>query len=203
MSKLLMPNTTAIWLIDNTALSFDQIGDFCGLHRLEVQALADGEVHAGMKGMDPVLSGQLTADEIARCEADESLRLALSKDVPAESKTKERRYTPFAKRAHRPDAIAWCLKNTPELSDSQLAKLIGTTRTTIVAVRDRHHHSIGSLNPRSPVDLGLCNAADFEKALALAAKNASAQTSPEEPDTAPKGAEKKSTSSRCCATLRL
>lgn len=170
MAAPLMPKATAVWLIENTALTFDQIAEFCGLHRLEVQAIADGEVAPGMQGLDPIVAGEVTMDEIRRCEADTNARLAHPKTtVPApRARPKGARYTPVAKRQDRPDAIAWLLKNYPELSDAQISKLIGTTKTTIAAVRDRTHWNASQIKPQNPVNLGICSSADLEKSIQLA-----------------------------------
>ncbi|RVU38455.1 DUF1013 domain-containing protein [Hwanghaeella grinnelliae] len=158
MAKLLMPKATAVWLIDNTTLTFDQISDFTGLHSLEVQAIADGEVATGMQGMDPLANGQLTQEEIDRCETDVTARLQmLVSDLPEPViRQKGPRYTPVSKRADKPDAIAWLLRHHPELSDAQVGRLIGTTKPTIQAIRDRSHWNSSNLRPRSPVELGLC-----------------------------------------------
>ncbi len=170
MALPLMPKATAVWLVENTALSFEQIGDFCGLHPLEIQAIADGEVASGIVGLDPVANGQLTREEIARCEADSDAHLKLSvTDYPQpRAKPKGARYTPVSKRQDRPDAIAWILKHHPELSDAQICKLIGTTKPTIQSVRDKTHWNAANIKPRNPVTLGLCNEPDLEKAVAIA-----------------------------------
>jgi len=151
-------------------LTFDQIADFCGLHPLEVQAIADGEVAVQMQGLDPVANGQTTAEEIERCQADPEARLKLSPQAlpPQLVKHKGPRYTPISKRQDKPDAIAFLLKNHPELSDTNISKLIGTTKPTIAAVRDRTHWNSPNLKPRHPVELGLCTFDEFERALAQA-----------------------------------
>ncbi len=158
MSGPLMPQATAVWLIDNTTLTFEQVGEFCNLHPLEVQALADGDIGQGIKGRDPIAVGELSRDVIKQCEADPAKRLKLSKlSVPrAAERTKGPRYTPVAKRQDKPDGIAWLVRNHPELADSQIVKLIGTTKTTIAAVRDRTHWNSANIHARHPVDLGLC-----------------------------------------------
>ncbi len=173
MPKPLMPKATAIWLVDNTTLSFDQIAEFCGLHRLEVQAIADGEVMGGMTGMDPVANGQLTKEEIARAEADPDYRLQLAvSDMPAPvARPKGPRYTPVSKRQEKPDAIAWLLRHHPELSDAQIGRLIGTTKPTINSVRDRSHWNIANLRPRSPVELGLCSHMELTEAVEKARRS--------------------------------
>lgn len=170
MALPLMPKATAVWMVENTALSFEQIADFCGLHPLEVQAIADGEVATGIVGLDPVANGQITRSELERCEADADLRLKLIiTDFPQpRSKAKGARYTPVSKRQDRPDAIAWLLKHHPELTDAQLCKLIGTTKPTIQSVRDKTHWNAANIKPRNPVTLGLCVEADLEKAVVLA-----------------------------------
>ena len=174
MSTPLMPKATAVWLVDNTTLSFRQIAEFCGMHELEVQAIADGEVAAGIVGADPIGNGQLTREEIERGEADPSVTLKLARnDRPTPvSRPKGPRYTPVAKRQDRPDAIAWLLKNHPELGDAQIAKLIGTTKATINAVRDRTHWNAQNLKPRDPVTLGLCSMADLHAAIDRARRKA-------------------------------
>ncbi len=163
MAHPLMPKATAVWLIENTTLNFEQIADFCGLHPLEVQGIADDEVAIGIVGMDPTANGQLTRAEIERCEKDPSARLKMLKaDIPMPAtRTKGPRYTPVSKRQDKPDAIAWLLRHHPELSDSQISKLIGTTKQTIAAVRDRSHWNSPNLRPRDPVLLGLCSQGDL------------------------------------------
>ena len=159
MSQVLMPKATAVWLVENTTLTFDQISAFTGLHPLEVQAIADGEVAGGMTGLDPTVNGQLTKDEIKRGEADQGARLKLNaRDVPEPvARSKGPRYTPVAKRQDRPDAIAWLLKVHPELQDSQVAKLVGSTKSTVQSVRDRSHWNMQNVRPRDPVTRGLCS----------------------------------------------
>ena len=170
MSIPLMPKATAVWLVENTALTFEQIAEFCGMHTLEVQAIADGEVAAGMQGRDPLAAGELTQAEIDRCAADRTLKLrgAERRTPIPEARGKGPRYTPVAKRQDRPDGIAWLLKNYPELADGQICKLIGTTKPTIDKIRDRTHWNSANIKPRNPVALGLCSEADFEKELDLA-----------------------------------
>jgi hypothetical protein len=172
MANPLMPKATAVWLVENTGLTFDQIAAFCGLHRLEIQGIADDEVAIGMVGLDPVAGGQVTQQEIERCEKDPTARLVLvSKDLPAPSKRgKGPRYTPVTKRGDKPDAIAWLLKSAPNLSDTQIGKLIGTTKTTILAVRTRTHETSSTIKPRSPVLLGLCTQGELDDAMAKARK---------------------------------
>ncbi|MEC7237428.1 MAG: cell cycle transcriptional regulator TrcR, partial [Pseudomonadota bacterium] len=156
MTQLLMPKATAVWLIDNTALSFDQIADLCGLHPLEVQSIADGETGIGIQGDDPIQNGQLTREEIARCEGDPSARLVLaSSDLPTPNRrTKGPRYVPVARRGDKPDGIAWLVKHHPELKDSQIVKLIGTTKETITKIRERTHLNISNISAKHPAMLG-------------------------------------------------
>jgi uncharacterized protein len=163
----LMPKATAVWLVENTSLTFEQIADFCGLHPLEIQAIADGEVANQMQGLDPVANGQTTAEEIERCQADPEARLKLSPQAmpPQLIKHKGPRYTPIAKRQDKPDAISYLLKGHPELSDAQISKLIGTTKPTIAAVRDRTHWNSPNIKPRHPVGLGLCTPDELEDAV--------------------------------------
>ena len=163
-NTLLMPKATAVWLVDNTALSFDQIAQFCKLHPLEVKAIADGEAAQGIKGLDPVMTGQLSRDEIARGEADPEYRLKLSEPkvrVP-ESKRRTPRYTPLSKRQDRPNAILWLVKNHPELKDAQISRLVGTTKSTIEQIRNRTHWNAANLTPMDPVTLGLCSQIDLD-----------------------------------------
>ncbi len=166
----LMPKATAVWLVENTALSFEQIAGFTGMHELEIQAIADGEVAVGIVGVSPVTSGQLTAEEIARCEADPAVWLKMTKtDIPLpKARSKGARYTPVSKRQDRPDAINWILKHHAELTDAQISRLLGTTKATISSVRDRSHWNAPNIKPQNPVTLGLCSEADLEKAVVLA-----------------------------------
>ncbi|MBR0670092.1 DUF1013 domain-containing protein [Neoroseomonas soli] len=168
MPQPLMPKATAVWLIDKTSLSFEQIADFVGMHPLEIQAIADGEVAQGIVGFDPIASGQLTREEIARCEADPAARLALQESsiVLPKIKAKGGRYTPVSKRNDRPDGIAWLLRNYPALPDVVVAKLLGTTKDTIAKVRDRTHWNTPNIKPRDPVILGLCTQGDLNAAVA-------------------------------------
>lgn len=166
MGELLMPKATAVWLVDNTALSFDQIADFCKLHPLEVKAIADGESAQGIKGLDPISTGQLTRDEIEKAQNDPSHKLKLQESrikLPSE-KRKRPRYTPVSKRQDRPNAIRWLTRSHPELRDSQIIRLVGTTKNTIAAIRDGTHWNTANLVPMDPVTLGLCTqiALDFE-----------------------------------------
>ena len=170
MPAPLMPKATAVWLVENTSLTFEQIADFCELHPLEIQAIADGEVANQMQGLDPVANGQTTTAEIERCQADPEARLKLSQQAhpPRYFKHKGPRYTPIAKRQDKPDAIAFLLKSHPELSDGQISKLIGTTKPTIGAVRDRTHWNSVNIKPRHPVGLGLCTLEELEQAVSHA-----------------------------------
>lgn len=159
MTLPLMPMATAVWLTENTALSFDQIAEFCGMHALEVQGIADGEVAAGMRGVDPIANNQLTRDEIERCEKDSKARLELADTARQyiNKKQKGARYTPVSRRQDKPDAIAWLIKNFPTITDAQIVKLIGTTKNTISAIRDKSHRNMQTIKPRDPVILGLCS----------------------------------------------
>ncbi len=167
MTELLMPKATAIWLIDNTGLTFKQIGDFCNLHDLEVQAIADGEIGPGMQGFDPIVNGQLTRDEIKKCEDNPnlSLTLAVSKLRIPTSKKKVPRYVPLSKRGDKPDAIMWLVKHHPELTDPQISKLIGTTKETIGKIRNRTHWNINNIQAKHPAILGLCSQNDLNVAI--------------------------------------
>src|SRR5215213_5990076 len=167
MAQPLMPKATAVWLIEKTSLTFEQVADFVGMHPLEVQAIADGEVAQGIIGYDPVLNGQLTREEIARCEADPNARLQmLPSTLPVpKARGKGARYTPVSKRNDRPDAIAWLLRNHPKLTDAHIGKLLGTTKETIAKVRDRTHWNSSNIKPRDPVILGLCTQSDLNAAL--------------------------------------
>ncbi|MFD2236188.1 DUF1013 domain-containing protein [Aureimonas populi] len=162
--QLLMPKATAVWLVDNTSLSFDQIAEFCTLHPLEVKAIADGESAQGIKGMDPIITGQLTRDEIVRGENDTAYRLKLAPPkvrVP-EAKRKGPRYTPVSKRQDRPNAILWLVRSHPELKDAQISRLVGTTKNTIEQIRERTHWNSANLQPMDPVTLGLCSQIDLD-----------------------------------------
>ncbi len=170
----LMPHATASWLVDNTALSFTQIADFCGLHILEVQAMADDLAGAKYTGRDPVHSGELTHEEIERGQADPGYALKMQKAPVDVSRTKGPRYTPVSKRQDKPDGIAWILRNHPEISDAQIGRLIGTTRNTINAIRDRSHWNIANIQPKDPVTLGLCSQRELDAAVAKSAKRVAA-----------------------------
>ena len=171
----LMPKATAVWLVENTSLSFDQIADFCKLHPLEVKAIADGDAAQGIKGLDPVLTGQLTREQIEGAEADHGRRLDLAQPkvrLPETkaSKKKGPRYTPVSRRQDRPNAILWLIRNHAELKDSQVMRLVGTTKSTIQAIRDRTHWNAANLSPLDPVTLGLCSQIDLDLEVQRAAK---------------------------------
>lgn len=168
----LMPHATATWLVDHTALSFEQISEFCGLHILEVQAMADDLAGSKYTGRDPVHSGELTQEEIDRGQADASYSLKMQKAPVEVTRTKGPRYTPVSKRQDKPDGIAWILRNHPEVSDAQISKLIGTTRNTIGAIRERTHWNIQNIQPKDPVTLGLCSQRELDAVVAKAAKRA-------------------------------
>ena len=168
----LMPKATAVWLVENTVLTFKQIAEFCHLHELEVKGIADGDVATGIKGLDPVNGGQLTRDEIARSEADVNHKVAILEskvDVKVKTSTSGPRYTPVSRRGDRPDAIVWLVRYHPELADSAIMKLVGTTKHTINAVRDRSHWNATNIKPVDPVSLGLCSQLDLDFAVQKAA----------------------------------
>jgi uncharacterized protein len=173
MALPLMPKATAVWLVENTALSFEQIADFCGMHSLEVQGIADGEVAMGINGLDPIANNQLTREEIARVEADAGARLALLKvDLPTVIvRPKGAKYTPVSKRQDRPAAIAWLLRHHAELADAQIGKLVGTTKPTIQKIRDRSHFDMANIKPTNPVVLGLCSQDALDEAIGRAARS--------------------------------
>jgi hypothetical protein len=169
----LMPKATAVWLVENTSLTFDQIADFCKLHPLEVKGIADGEVAAGIKGHDPITSGQLTREEIEKAEKNEAYRLHLAQSkvrLPEVKKQRGPRYTPLSRRQDRPNAILWLLRNHPELKDAQIMRLVGTTKTTLQAIRERTHWNSAALQPMDPVTLGLCSQMDLDVEVNRAAK---------------------------------
>jgi len=174
MAHPLMPKATAVWLVENTALTFGQISAFCGLHDLEVQAIADDEVATGMQGLDPIAGGELTQEELDRCVTDSSTRLEMAKPKNPMPKARQKgaRYTPVSKRQDRPDAIAWLVKSHPELSDAQISQLIGTTKPTINAIRERTHWNMTNIKPQNPIALGLCSGPDLETIVAKARKKA-------------------------------
>jgi uncharacterized protein len=172
MAQPLMPHATAAWLVDNTALAFPQIAEFCGIHILEVQAMADDMTGSKYTGRDPVRAGELAMDEIEKGQVDADYVLVMSKGPDQVRRTKGPRYTPVSKRQDKPDGVAWVLRNHPEISDGQLCKLIGTTRNTIAAIRDRTHWNIGEIQPKDPVTLGLCSQRELDAIVNKAAKKA-------------------------------
>jgi hypothetical protein len=170
MTAPLMPKATAVWLIDNTSLSFEQIADFCSMHPFEIQSIADADIGGYIVGQDPILSGQLTAEEIARCEQSSTARLQLSEKAKKHTDTKKKkasRYTPVARRQDKPDAISWLLKHCPNVTDLQIVRLIGTTKSTIASLRTRSHWNAANIRPRDPVLLGLCTQTELNALLAL------------------------------------
>jgi len=189
MSTLpLMPKATAVWLVDNTSLTFDQIATFCGLHVLEVKGIADGDVAQGIKGMDPISAGELTRDEIRRAQENPDYRMKISAskvEIPTIKRKKAPRYTPVSRRQDRPNAILWLLKYHPELLDTQIIRLVGTTKPTIAAIRDRSHWNSANLQAQDPVALGLCSQIDLDtevkKAAAQAEKEREARGEPAHP----------------------
>ncbi|MCX8501568.1 MAG: DUF1013 domain-containing protein [Alphaproteobacteria bacterium] len=164
MTLPLMPKATAVWLVENTSLSFDQIAKFCGLHILEIQAIADGEVGTGLHGLDPIANGQLSLVEIERCQADKAAELKIQESaVGTLPRKKMTRYTPISRRQDKPDAIAWLIKFFPTMTDGQIQKLIGTTKSTILQVRERRHWNMQNIKARHPVALGLCSQANLDQ----------------------------------------
>src|SRR5690606_1533614 len=179
--SLLMPKATAVWLVDNTALSFEQIAAFCTLHPLEVQGIADGDVASGIMGVNPIQNGQLTREEIEKAEADPNYRMKISepKVRVAAVKRKGPRYTPISRRNERPNAIKWLVRNHPELKDAQIMRLVGTTKSTIESVRENTHWNSANLTAMDPVTLGLCSQIDLDLEVKRASKGA---TTPDEAD---------------------
>ena len=174
MNLPLMPKATAIWLVDNTTLSFKQIADFCGMHELEIKGIADGEVGVGIKGLNPISNGQLTKSEIERCTDDPSADLNIIVNEVAtttEDSKKQKKYTPLSKRQDRPDAVYWLTRNHPELKDSQIARLVGSTKSTIDAIRKRTHWNMANIKPQDPIGLGLCKQIELDEALAKAERS--------------------------------
>lgn len=173
MTQILMPKATAVWLIDNTALTFLQISEFCSLHILEVEGIADGDVASGIRGADPISNAQVTREEIEKAEKDQNyhMKAITYNAVPGTEKKRKKgpRYTPLSRRQDRPDAIAWLVRNHPELTDAQISKLIGTTKPTINAIRERTHWKMGTINPIDPVSLGLCSQIDLDEVVKKAA----------------------------------
>lgn len=174
MALPLMQKATAVWLVENTTLTFQQIAEFCGLHELEINGIADGEVAQGIKGFDPIVNRQLTVEEIKRVERNPAARLQLWKNPAAEGEMKRKgpRYTPLSKRQDRPAAIAWLVKFHPELSDGQIAKLVGTTKPTIGSIRERTHWNMPNIAPVDPVALGMCRQSELDAAVAKAVAKA-------------------------------
>ncbi len=173
MTELLMPKATAVWLVDNTSLSFDQIAEFCKLHPLEVKAIADGEAATGIKGLDPISTGQISRDELEACQKDNNRKIKLQESrikLPS-TKRKRPRYTPVSKRQDRPNAIRWLTRNHPELKDAQIIRLVGTTKNTIEAIRESTHWNSANLTPMDPVTLGLCTQISLDFEVAKANKN--------------------------------
>ncbi len=172
MAQPLMPHATASWMVDNTSLSFEQIADFCGLHILEIQAIADDTAATKLTGRDPVRTHEVRQEEIDRGQADPDYRLQIRKGPEQVRRTKGPRYTPVSKRQDKPDGIAWIIRNHPEITDGAISTLIGTTRTTIAAIRDRSHWNIANITPKDPVTLGLTTQRELDAAVAKAAKAA-------------------------------
>lgn len=177
MAKPLMTKATAVWLVDNTTISFKQIADFVGMHELEIQGIADGDVATGVKGFDPVTNNQLTQDEIDKAEANPLHKLKLKFNAAAAGEEKRRgpRYTPLSKRQDRPNSILWLVKFHPELSDGQIAKLVGTTKPTIQSIRERTHWNISNMQPIDPVALGLCKQSELDMIVQKAAAKKAAE----------------------------
>jgi len=170
----LMPKATAVWLVENTSLTFDQIADFCKLHPLEVKGIADGEVASGIRGLDPITSGQLSREEIAKGERNTAHRLNLHVSkvkLPEVKRQRGPRYTPLSRRQDRPNAILWLVRNHPELKDAQVMRLVGTTKSTLKAIRERTHWNSAALTPMDPVTLGLCSQIDLDFEVNRAAKD--------------------------------
>jgi len=174
MTQILMPKATAVWLIDNTGMTFKQISEFCDLHILEVEGIADGDVAAGIRGADPIANGQVSREEIEKAERDPNYAMKPnsfdSDKMEPKTKKKGPRYTPLSRRQDRPDAIAWLVRNHPELPDAHISKLIGTTKPTIKAIRERTHWKINTINPTDPVSLGLCSQIDLDNYVKKAAE---------------------------------
>tara|TARA_B100000073_G_C23586860_1_gene514594 strand:+ start:157 stop:714 length:558 start_codon:yes stop_codon:yes gene_type:complete len=185
MSGPLMPKSTAVWLVENTSLTFEQISKFCNLHVLEIQGIADGEVAIGIQGKNPIMSGELTKEEIIRCERDSSKELEIIKDIiPLSSSLKKgkKKFTPASRRQVIPDAISWLLKYHPELTDPQIAKLVGTTKGTINSIKTRDHWNIQNITPRDPVLLALCSQSSLTEAIVKAKKKLEKLKKPDNED---------------------
>lgn len=188
--KPLMPKATAVWLVENTSLSFDQIAEFCGLHPLEVKGIADGDVAQGIKGTDPITNGQLTREEIKRAEKDGGAKLKLAElkvTLPQVKAKRGPRYTPVSRRHDRPNAVLWLLKNHPELKDAQIMRLVGTTKPTIASIKDRSHWNTANLVPQDPVTLGLCSQTDLDAEVAKSAKRVARTAGEGEGEAQPQG----------------
>lgn len=181
MAQPLMPHATASWLVENTALTFKQIAEFCGLHILEVQAIADDTAATKLTGRDPLRSGELTQEEIDRGQDDPDYALEMQRAPDKAIRTKGPRYTPVSKRQDKPDGVAWLIRNHPELSDGAIGKLIGTTRTTIQAIRERNHWNIANITPKDPVTLGLTSQRELDASVAKAAKLKGIEAAPVDP----------------------
>ena len=174
MTLPLMPKATAIWLVENTALTFKQIADFCGMHELEIKGIADGEVGMGIKGLNPVSTNQLTKEEIDKASNDPEHSLELIQNeitIQTERDPKQKKYTPLSKRQERPDAISWLLRNHPELKDSQVAKLVGSTKNMVVSIKNKTNWNMSNIRPQDPVGLGLCKQVDLDEALEKAERS--------------------------------
>ena len=181
MAQPLMPHATASWLVDNTSLSFEQIAEFCGLHILEIQAIADDTAATKLTGRDPIRAHEVTQEEIDKAQADPNYRMQMVKGPDQVRRTKGPRYTPVSKRQDKPDGIAWIIRNHPEITDGAIGNLIGTTRTTIAAIRDRSHWNIGNITPKDPVTLGLTTQRELDAAVAKAAKAAGIEAPTSDP----------------------
>jgi hypothetical protein len=174
MTLPLMPKATAIWLVENTALTFKQIADFCGMHELEIKGIADGEVGMGIKGLNPISTNQLTKEEIEKAANDPEHSLELIQNeitIQTERDPKQKKYTPLSKRQERPDAISWLLRNHPELKDSQVAKLVGSTKNMVVSIKNKTNWNMSNIRPQDPVGLGLCKQVDLDEALEKAERS--------------------------------
>ena len=174
MNLPLMPKATAIWLVENTSLSFKQIANFCGMHELEIKGIADGEVGAGIKGLNPITNKQLTKEEIERCSNDTETDLQIivnEVSTKTEQSKKKKKYTPLSKRQDRPDAVYWLIRNHPELKDSQVARLVGSSKSTIDAIRNRTPWNMANIRPQDPIGLGLCRQIELDEAIAIAERS--------------------------------
>lgn len=168
--KPLMPKATAVWLVENTSLTFEQIAEFCDLHVLEVKGIADGDVAQGIRGLDPISRGQITRDEIERGEKNPSHKLRIAEAVVELPEVRRKRYTPVSLRQEKPNAVLWLLRNHPEMKDSQIIRLVGTTKQTIAQIRDRSHWNASQLQPTDPVTLGICSQIDLDAEVKKAAR---------------------------------